>query len=560
MTSRDFFADILDRYHDRVCLVCPQAGAKTYGDVIAESNRLAKDLSAGKQLVFIEARNTVPSVLAYIGALRGGHAVHLLDPDREEDNEALIETYKPHVLVKCGQNDYKIERLHDEDLNLHSELSVLLATSGSTGSPKLVKLSYDNIQSNTAAIVDYLDMTAHDKTVISLKFHYSYGLSIVNTHLAVGGTLVLTEQSVQNQIYWDLFKDHQATNFSGVPDTFKMIAQQGIDFSSFPALRIVTQAGGKLASEFVRRFAAEGKKQNWKFYVMYGQTEAAPRMSYLPPDLAEKHPDCIGVAIPGGRLYLVDDAHNRIEGTAHEGELVYEGSNVMVGYAHSHKDLATKESIERLFTGDLAVKNEDGLFRITGRRHRFVKPFGLRISLDDIENYLGQQNLRGFVVGQDRRILICTENQTVDQELLYQLADKYQLPASLFKAQKIDTVPLLSNGKIDYRRLESLYLKDLLDTQTGTTRFMAFMKQFWSELWALLTGAGHNWTSVVEIFTFLFPGKTITPESSFISLGGDSLLNVEMSICLQDYLGYLPPKWQCQSVFELQSLSGGFHE
>ena len=552
------FANSLDRYRNRLCLACPGHGQKSYGDVIEEADGFQRKLPASKQLVFIDALNAMPSVVAYLGALRAGHAVHLLDPDKEDDNGALIETYDPNILVRCDQDVHEIELRHDRNLHIHPELAILLSTSGSTGSRKLVKLSRTNIQSNTEAIVDYLGMNEDDKTVTSLKFHYSYGMSIINMHLAAGGAIVLTNRSVQEQAFWDLCKDYGATNFSGVPYTYEMIDKLGVDFSDFPHLRFLTQAGGKLDQGLVRRYATLGDQQGWLFYVMYGQTEAAPRMSYLPPDKAQEHPDCIGVAIPGGRLSLVDEDHNAIDAVGQEGELVYEGPNVMMGYAESHRDLVTKDDIERLYTGDLAIRNDAGLFRITGRQGRFIKPYGLRVSLDDIQDFVGQHGVRAFVIGRDRQIVICTEHREIDKEMLPLLADTYQLPVSLFRRQKVDSVPLLSNGKVDYRSLQSTFLTDEPEN-TSTSHFLIeFPRQFWAELSALLIGGSHNWSGVQEIFEVHFRGKTPTPESSFISLGGDSLLYVEMSVCLQEHLEYLPNKWQYRSISELQSMASEY--
>jgi len=552
-----FFPNGLESHRSRLCLVCPDRGEQTYADVIKKADRIRSQLPGAKQLVFIEAHNAVPSILAYLGALRGGHAVHLIDPDKEADNASLIETYRPNVVIRCDDDSFDIEFRHDQDLGLHPELAILLSTSGSTGSSKLVKLSYENIQSNTDSIVTYLEMHDRDRTVTSLKFHYSYGLSIINSHLAVGGAIVLTDESVQNQAYWDLCSLYRATNFSGVPYTYEIVARLELDFSQFRHFRFLTQAGGKLDSSLVRRFADIGAKHGWKFYVMYGQTEAAPRMAYLPPALAQENPDCIGVAIPGGRLFLADEDHHLFDVAGQEGELVYEGPNVMIGYALSYQDLSTKEHIRRLYTGDMAIRNEEGLYRITGRKGRFVKPFGLRISLDDIQAHLGQQGVRGYVIGRDHQIVVCTEQQDAGEPIVHDLASRYQLPATLFRVQHVDSIPLLSNGKVDYRELEARFLSKAETHGLAGRAIREFLRWFWIEFVSLLIGGAQTWSGTREIFEFHFRGKDVTPDSTFITLGGDSLLYVEMSICLQEYLDHLPRKWQCQSVAELQALAGG---
>ncbi len=553
----ELFVHSLERYGEQSCLVIPDKRTISYSGLIQEADEIASRLrrpDGRRLLVFVEGRNTPASIWSYVGCLRAGHVVHLIDPDKQIENAELIEAYKPNILIRCGLDDSSIEPLHDCPLALHPDLAILLSTSGSTGSRKLVKLSAGNIQSNTESIIEYLHLQPEDRAITSLKFHYSYGMSIVNTHLAVGGSLVLTERSVQEPEFWQAFESCAPTNFNGVPYSFQLLDKLRIDLGKFDALRFVTQAGGRLSADLVRKFARRGKEHHWRFYVMYGQTEASPRMSYLPPEFTERYADHIGIAVPGGHFFILDDQKQLIEDDGREGELVYSGPNVMMGYAVSSEELATEENLSHLYTGDLAVKNREGLFRITGRTARFVKLFGMRINLDDIELYLNGLDAPACVVGDDHEIVLFSEQALPRNGICARLSEKYGLPLSTFRWKTIETFPRLANSKIDYAALKAFAWSDdcgLSARKTHPVRY--FLKATAAEFWSILSDRGQSWFSVEQIFRVHFPARAISADESFISLGGDSLLYVEMSLCLEKYLGALPNDWHLRTVHELQA-------
>ncbi len=265
---------------------------------------------------------------------------------------------------------------------VHPDLALLLSTSGSTGSPKLVRISRRNLLANAGAIVDYLGLSETDRAITSLPLHYCYGLSVLHSHLLAGASVVLTDASVVDPCFADALRNHGVTSLAGVPHTFEMLEHAGADRVGVPSLRLLTQAGGRMAPDAVTRWTARAETWGARFYVMYGQTEATARMAFLPPELAVRRPAAIGRAIPGGELRLepVDGQPDDV------GELVYRGPNVMMGYAERPDDLAEGALLDELRTGDLArFHADDGVFEIVGRRSRFVKPFGLRIDLDLIE-------------------------------------------------------------------------------------------------------------------------------------------------------------------------------
>ncbi len=491
------FADRLAVYGDQLALVTPD-GSLTYRDLDELVSAAASRLGTTRRLVLLAAENDVDSIVAYLAALRGRHPVVLASAVQVP---GLTAAYDPDVVISGSWTERHEGTVH----SLHPELALLLSTSGTTGSPKLVRLSADNLAANAASIGSYLDIRPTDRAITSLPLHYCYGLSVVNSNLAHGAGLVLTGRSVIEPEFWDLMRSQGVTSLHGVPHTFGLLDNIGFDEMDLPSLRYVTQAGGRLTPADVVRYASLGAERGWCFFVMYGQTEATARMAYLPPDLAVSHPSAIGVAIPGGRLRIDD------------GELVYSGPNVMLGYAHTPDDLALGRTTFELRTGDLGSV-ADGLFSLTGRKNRFVKPFGLRVDLDQIERSLLQDGLRVACTGDDNGLVVAVLGD-VDRAVAL-IRALTGLPA--VRAYAVTSFPLLSNGKIDYQAVAA---------PPDPTR-----------------------TSVREVFASVLGERSVASDATFTSLGGDSLRYVQMTVQLQRVLGDLPSSWPVMPVSELEKL------
>ncbi len=338
---------------------------------------------------------------------------------------------------------------HHQTLNraLASELAILLSTSGSTGSPKLVRLSYSNLQANAASITQYLNPTPDERALTVLPPHYSYGLSVINSHLQAGASLVLREVSVLSPAFAETIRSQAVTSLSGVPDIYQMLWRAGFNKQDFPSLRTLTQAGGRMDDKLTRAFSKLAGERDWRFFVMYGQTEATARISYVPPEHLTEKIGSIGVAIPDGQLHI-DPANS---------ELLYTGPNVMMGYANCRADLALGDEQHSLLrTGDLARQDEDGYFYITGRLKRFIKLAGSRIGLDEVEEQL-QQHLGHPVMtsGRDERLVVWLE--ATDGGLLditkHWLFKQFGTHHSMCCLRLVDALPLLSSGKKDYSAL-----------------------------------------------------------------------------------------------------------
>lgn len=539
---RTAVAEALRRHADRTALAAEGGDVWTYGRLETEARTVAARLP-GPCLAVIEGGNAPATIAAYLGVLLGGGLAHLAEPGRVE---GLRSAFGPLIRIRCEGETAVIEA--DADIAsaapIHPDLVLLFSTSGTTGAGKMVKITGENIRSNTQAIVDYLGLTPDDRAITSLKPTYTYGLSVVNSTLLSGGTLLLTDRSVQDPAFWAFAREQGATSLAGVPHTWEVLAD-GDDLERTPGLTLLTQAGGKLRPELVRGFAERGRRAGWRFCVMYGQTEAAPRMAYLPPELAETAPEAMGVAIPGGDLSLQDDQGRTIHEPGVEGELIYRGPNVMAGYATSRADLATAEPMGRLATGDLAVRRPDGLFVITGRRSRFIKPLGLRIGLDEVERMLAARGVTAAAVAKGEGLLVVHEG--TDILLPAPLAAELGLPASLVTTRRVEALPRLASGKPDYVALKP----SEPETAWLPAHPLRFARETAVEAWRLLFGGGDGSRGVREVFADVLR-RSVIEDDSFVTLDADSLNYIELSIALEDLMGRLPDGWTHMTVGELE--------
>ena len=425
-------------------------------------------------LVFNLCRNELGSLVGYVACLNAKVIPLMLKADLDESLLLdLVKAYKPDYLhvpaemaarfsgCKCVYENLGYALLKtefDSAYPLHDDLALLLTTSGSTGSPKLVRQSYKNIESNTKSIVEYLSIDASERTITTLPMNYTYGLSIINTHLAVGASIVLTDKALMQKEFWQQLKEYEATSFGGVPYTYEMLKRLRIERMDLPALKCVTQAGGKLSPELHEKFAKWATDTGRKFVVMYGQTEATARMSYLPAEKSLEKSGSIGIAIPDGKLALIGDDGCEITTSETAGELVYYGDNVTMGYAECGEDLIKgDERNGKLETGDVAKFDKDGFFYIVGRKKRFLKIFGNRVNLDETERLLKAEFAYSDFAcgGVDDKMSVFLTNECLRDAVLAFLVNTLKLHASAFKVCPIDAIPRNESGKILYNNLPS---------------------------------------------------------------------------------------------------------
>jgi acyl-CoA synthetase (AMP-forming)/AMP-acid ligase II len=444
---------------DQAAIVDAATGASlTYPELSSRVSAIEAALATfgRRSLGLVLAENTVDSVAVYLAALRSGAPAMLSDAGlNPELFTRLVAAYRPDWIFSSqgsiAVNGYEpmespgphlLRRLVARDRELHPELALLLSTSGSTGSPKLVRLARRNLEANAESIAEYLALSPAERPITSLPMSYSYGLSVINSHLLAGATLVLTGRGVLQKEFWAAFREHRCTSLAGVPYTYQMLLKLRLLEKELPSLRTLTQAGGRLDPMYIEQVHRIAAERGWRFYVMYGQTEASARIAYVPPDDLHRKVGSIGIAIPGGSLRVDED-----------GELVYSGPNVMLGYAECEADLARgDESRGVLRTGDLGREDEEGFFFITGRRKRFLKLFGQRFNLDEAERVLAA-HLEAPVacLGSDDQLSIVVagtpEHASAARGLVSEL---FGIHHSAVTARAVDSLPVNANGKTDY--------------------------------------------------------------------------------------------------------------
>lgn len=445
----------------------------TYGDLVKEiGQRQAHLASSRRELVFCYCRNDAATVQNYLAATAAPHAVLLADPAADAAlQQRLIATYRPAWVLASdaapaaflpagayeavnGMDHWWRRRAADSPA-VHPELSLLLSTSGSTGSVKLVRLSMANVVSNARAIAQALALDAAARPITSLPLHYSYGLSVLNSHLVTGAEIVLTEEKLLAAGFWDIFRRYACTSLAGVPYSYQILKRLGLDQLKLPSLRHLTQAGGKLAKDQVEFFAAWAARNQVRFWVMYGQTEATARISILPAGDLDRKVGSIGLPVPGGSWWVSDDGAKLPAGAV--GELMYAGPNVMMGYATQPEDLLRGDDQQGvLATGDLAYLDGEGFGFITGRSKRITKVMGFRLNLDEVEQLVRAEWPDAAVIGREDRLVIFADpaHSEAFPALQKKLAETLKLHFSVFQFRPLAQLPLNANGKIDYPRLQ----------------------------------------------------------------------------------------------------------
>lgn len=515
--------DRLRAHGDRAALVDEHARPWSYDELATAVDEFASLLGPARRLTMVRMRRSADAVVGYLGALRAGHAVLVVDA--ESESTTAIETlHRPDVVISGRDID---ERSHGSVDDLHPDLALLLSTSGSTGSPKLVRLSHRNVESNAEAIADYLSLTPEDRAITTLPLHYCFGLSVLHSHLAAGASIVLSSASVVDPCFWETVRETRPTMLAAVPHTIDLLERMGFPEQTPDGLRAVLQAGGRLDPDRVRRYALAGRAAGWELFVMYGQTEATARMAYLPPALAAERPAAVGIPVDGGS-FEIDRFEGADPGT---GEIVYCGPNVMMGYADRREHLGLGVGRDSLRTGDVGRIADDGLLEIVGRRSDFLKVFGLRIDLGHVRRILDEERIAATVDGDDDGIVVAVHDGTHDIGAVHAtVADRLRLPLSAVAIAVVAEPPRLSNGKLDRAGLRGMVRAD--------------------------DGPNAD-TGVAGIYRSILGCGTVRGCDSFVSLGGDSLSYVEASIALERELAHLPTDWHLRTIDELDGADVG---
>ncbi|MEZ5079067.1 MAG: AMP-binding protein [Thermoleophilia bacterium] len=506
----------LIRFADRPALV-GDGVRLTYRELSAAVAHRRSELGEAPALVAITGAYDVEWVATCLAAITGPHVAW---PIMSAEQLAGA-PFEPDVVARGSD----IDRFGTVARPLHSELGALLATSGSTGSPQHVRLSRTNLDVNALQIAAALGLTDTDRAITSLPLGYCFGLSVLTSHLIVGATVVLSDASVMQDAFWSTVARERVTTIAGVPHTFDLLDSIGFDGAGFPHLRRLIQAGGRLSPERVRRLGEMGREHGWEFRAMYGQTEATARMTIAEPGDALDHPATAGRPVPGGTVTI---EHDPELDPPHHGEIVYRGPNVMLGYAEHEADLARGRTVDRIHTGDVG-RVVDGRLQVTGRRARFIKPAGVRVDLDAVEQMLEQEGLAAHCTGSDRCLMVAlTGGEACPEDLSRRLCTRLRLTPSMVSVQSCLDVPRRPNGKPDH-----VALHDMLATPEA---------------------ARPSEDDVAAIYRSALGRPDVPGDRTFIELGGDSLSYIDAQLGLEDLLPELPDDWPERTVDDLEAL------
>jgi len=446
----------------------------TYGELCDFSNELETAMPS-RSLLFLMTENNVGGIAWSIGCMGAKQVPLILNAHTEEGLFLnLMEIYRPpYLCVPVGNPlaeqyetvkesyGYVLLNTGNEACPMHEELSHLLPTSGSTGSPKLVRHKYENIEAAALNISTFFELTSNDRPLLVLPLYYTMGLSIVFSHLYAGATVLATNQSMTDRAFWQFLKEQKATSFTGVPYSYEILNLMRFFRMDLPDLQLLTQGGGKMPKALNLKFVDYCKSTGKRWIATYGQSEGTARMAWLPAEWAESKMGSIGRAVPNGEMFLIDSEGNTITEPNVQGEMCYRGKNVTMGYARQREDLLLGDERNGfLKTGDLAYQDEDGCFYIVGRMGRFLKLFGMRIGLDECEQIIKAKfPIECACVGNDEKMTVFITDEELSASVKEELVEKTKLVATAFEMKVIPAIPKNEAGKVLYSKLEIINQK-----------------------------------------------------------------------------------------------------
>ncbi len=449
-----------------------------YGQIL-KTLELQTKILIKRKLIFCLCDNSADSLLGYFLFLAEQAIPMMIKLDTTKDQlNNLLEKYTPTYIWVNKENSIKYKNFKEIDsygnyillatgykeYETHPSLALLIGTSGSTGNTKFVRLSYKNIISNAFSIAEYLKIDNSEIAITTLKPSYTYALSILNSHLIKGAKISITNKTMFELSFWNFVEDIKATSLSGVPYHYEMMRKLKFHKLRLDSLKTMTQAGGRLDLNTAEYFKKTCTDKSINFYIMYGQTEGTARLSYLEPKFLSTKLGSIGNAIPGGKFHIKKFDNSIIEKTYSRGELVYCGPNVSMGYAKSKEDLIKyDENNFILNTGDIAYQDKDGFYFIVGRLKRFIKLFGHRINLVDLEIWLEKHTIKSVCKGNDDSLEIyLEENKTkIFEKIFDKFIKEFKIPKHVITKFSVKEFPMGESGKIIYNKIDLKIAKKL---------------------------------------------------------------------------------------------------
>jgi len=458
---RNIFSN-LSKFKSNVALINSDLKPITYKELLNDVKKFSKYFKT-KKLIVILAENYYEFFVCYVSSIKYNQTLLILNPKaKEEDTLNLFRKYLPdYIFCKKSNNysgyftkfnfmNYKLMQIKkNKKYHINKEISCLLSTSGSTGDKKFVKISRENLLNNTHSISKFLKIKSSDIAITTMPPYYSYALSIINTHLVKGAKIIINNLSFIDRNFWKLFDRYKPNNLNGVPYNYEILDKIRFENINLSSLRYFTQAGGKMEKNLRNKLIKYCYKKKIEFFVMYGQAEASPRISIMPWKLLKKFPDSVGYALPGGKVTIDKEGNSKKK----EGEIIFKGKNVFWGYSSSYRDLEDENKINFLLrTGDVGFIDKKKLIYITGRKKRILKIFGIRLSLDQLENELKKNNYQCVCSGSDKKLNIyILDNKKLNIEYLNKkIIHLTNLSKKFFDIIKVKTLKRNEIGKIIY--------------------------------------------------------------------------------------------------------------
>lgn len=446
--------DLDKRDRNAVAALDSNGDSITFGDIFELADHIRNSVPP-RSLFFILTENNVGGILWTIATILSGNVPLILNAHTEESLlKTLLDTYLPQYIVDSAKG-YELEATGNPACELHPDLSHLLPTSGSTGSPKLVRHKYENIEAAGLNISTFFRLTEADRAFMVLPLYYTMGLSMVFSHFKVGATILITDLKMTDLGFWKFLKEQHATSFTGVPFSYEVLDKMRFTRMKLPDLTLLTQGGGKMPAELNLKFAEYCRDNGKRWVATYGQSEGTARMAWLPEEYAISKMGSIGIAVPNGELSLRDADGMFIEESPATGEMCYRGKNVTMGYARTREDLTLGDERHGFLpTGDIAYRDEDGFYFIKGRMGRFLKIFGNRIGLDECEHILRSAiTCECACSGNDNLLIVYLTDIEQKDIALSALLRAIKVPANVIDIRAIEALPKNEAGKILYARL-----------------------------------------------------------------------------------------------------------
>lgn len=466
------FLNIDKKKSDALAMIDNEGNRITYGKLTELVDTIGTQVEA-RSLVFNLCKNTVGSMIGYLGFVEH-EAVPVTLSAKIDDKLllTLLEIYTPAYIwlpveeehrfdfeKKFEMYGYTLLKTGNETYPVNDSLQLCMTTSGSTGSPKLVRYKKGNLEANAKNVAIAFGWTEEERAICDLGMQYTMGLNVINTHLYVGATVLLTTYNLLSPEFWDYIKKERGTNFTGVPFSYDIFFRLHFERMDLPDLHTLSQGGGKLTEKRFVQLAEYAQRNGKRFIASFGTTETSARMACLPPELALSKIGSIGRAIPEGELFLVDENGKILTEPVAEGEMCYKGPNVTMGYAVCREDLLKDDEFNGIYhTGDLARRDEDGCYYVTGRLSRFLKLLSYRVSLDQSERLIQQEfNIECACSGTDHRMNIYIIDGSKKAEVLDFISEKTGLFKNLFKVFMVPEILRNESGKIRYKEMDVQY-------------------------------------------------------------------------------------------------------